>query len=93
MIPFLDGLNSLRKQKGLACLESEPSDRIPSAARRYSEQSRVELAENGRSKLDLGEQGMAWIQDVVAFLGNDDAGHGEDRAAGCEDPCVSNGLG
>ena len=63
------------------------------AARRHSEQSRVELAGNGRSELNLVKQGVAWIQDVVAFLGNDDAGHGEDRAAGCGGPCVSNGLG
>ena len=59
----------------------------------YLEQTRIELAGNGRSELNLVEQGVARIQDVVAFLGNDDAGHGEYRGAGCGDPCVSNGLG
>jgi len=59
----------------------------------YSEQSRIELAGHGRSKLNLGEQFVTWIEDVVAFLGNDDARHGEDQTAGCGDPSVSNGLG
>jgi hypothetical protein len=57
-----------------------------------AEQSRIELAGNGRSELNLGEQVVAWIQNVIALLGNDGAGHREDRAAGCCDPCVSNGV-
>jgi hypothetical protein len=46
-----------------------------------SEQSRIELAREGVPELDFRKQFVTWVQDVVPFLRNDNAGHGEDRAA------------
>jgi hypothetical protein len=46
------------------------------------------LTGNGRSKLNLGEQVVAWIQDVVAFFGNEDAGHGEHGPLAARPMCL-----
>lgn len=58
----------------------------------YLEQSRVELARNGRSELNPGESGVPRIQNIVALLGNNPARHREYETAGCGRPCVSNRL-